>query len=917
MSLAADTPAALQHGTIQPKMSGKQRRVYKCSTCARVFKRSEHCSRHERIHTRERPFACQYCHKKYARKDLVTRHEKTLHSEKRRQSIATAVPESPGSRGSSETSETINVSVPSNPSSQPDVSQLFEAEQEIQPIVTLAENHASIAASAELSPHQLAVADERRNSQILIPADVATPSFGFGNTVETLYPSPQSCPEQAQVNFQPWGEQIVALQEVPMQGAYMPIDPQLCEPQPPLDFNITGHRGSQGSQAAVPSIESRNDSMDAAQDSMGPPTKRRRLTSNGSQTVDTQRPLRQDWQNDLESTSIDIFRDFWSPPEPPSDLAQNSMDSLEFSIPIDPFLMGGQDLSSQQQNGSLFSTNFAFGNQSIDFGSSNWQSFLEGASQASQEKNQDPPKLAVSESTYRSICGDLQARVKKDDWDQCKLPSAQELQKFIESYISCFHRHFPIIHFPTLKLDSTPSPLTLAICCIGALYRLDRRRATMLFDLANPLLHSAISASRRLSPPAPGPLWAVQGSLLLGMHSVFSGRSTLVLSNIERTGLFVAEYRLRRTSLVTGSQDAETRWEDWVIKESNKRLLCGILILSNLISVTYGTNPWFSVGEDLHVELPAKENRWDAQTAGEWVEAKKKGKEHQVTIKDALSATLSQDQPEFPPKDEQRVSGFANLVIAHAANIHIWHLSQLSQCFGNASLPGASHTLLVSDVSSSIDRCQHALSYGRIEDFRHPYSSDAQSSLIFNTNALIRIANTRLFGNADSFNRFILTSDNKHEISTALGSYLSAPQARNAFTTKGAAQAYEGFTLPAKVGPMLVRKTAAFGWSIEHAVAWWDTSLFLTKWVHTLQVQEKTQPPDAEEKKVLEQVKTILGEMEHEYDGEGSLAAAVARACATYLSDTWVWGVTPRMGSVLTKLADAYEKNLQEETARS
>ncbi|GME22102.1 Zinc finger C2H2-type protein [Neofusicoccum parvum] len=586
-------------------MSGKQRRVYKCSTCARVFKRSEHCSRHERIHTRERPFACQYCHKKYARKDLVTRHEKTLHSEKRRQSIATAVPESPGSRGSSETSETINVSVPSNPSSQPDVSQLFEAEQEIQPIVTLAENHASIAASAELSPHQLAVADERRNSQILIPADVATPSFGFGNTVETLYPSPQSCPEQAQVNFQPWGEQIVALQEVPMQGAYMPIDPQLCEPQPPLDFDITGHRGSQGSQAAVPSIESRNDSMDAAQDSMGPPTKRRRLTSNGSQTVDTQRPSRQDWQNDLESTSIDIFRDFWSPPEPPSDMAQDSMESLEFPIPIDPFLMGGQDLSSQQQNGSLFSTNFAFGNQSIDLGSSNWQSFLEGASQASQEKKPDPPKLA------------------------------------------------------------------------------------------------------------------------------------------------------------------------------------------------------------------------------------------------------------------------------------------------------------------------HALSYGRIEDFRHPYSSDAQSSLIFNTNALIRIANTRLFGNADSFNRFILTSDNKHEISTAMGSYLSAPQARNAFTTKGAAQAYEGFTLPAKVGPMLVRKTAAFGWSIEHAVAWWDTSLFLTKWVHTLQVQEKTQPPDDEEKKILEQVKTVLGEMEHEYDGEGSLAAAVARACATYLSDTWVWGVTPRMGSVLTKLADAYEKNLQEENARS
>ncbi|KAH7265767.1 regulatory protein [Fusarium solani] len=43
-------------------------RQYKCGHCPKAFKRSEHCIRHERRHTLEKPFSCRYCRKSYSRK---------------------------------------------------------------------------------------------------------------------------------------------------------------------------------------------------------------------------------------------------------------------------------------------------------------------------------------------------------------------------------------------------------------------------------------------------------------------------------------------------------------------------------------------------------------------------------------------------------------------------------------------------------------------------------------------------------------------------------------------------------------------------------------------------------------------------------------------------------------------------------
>lgn len=62
---------------IEPPKKIKQ---YHCCYCNRAFSRSEHRSRHERSHTKERPFHCEKCPSTFVRRDLLLRHDRTVHA---------------------------------------------------------------------------------------------------------------------------------------------------------------------------------------------------------------------------------------------------------------------------------------------------------------------------------------------------------------------------------------------------------------------------------------------------------------------------------------------------------------------------------------------------------------------------------------------------------------------------------------------------------------------------------------------------------------------------------------------------------------------------------------------------------------------------------------------------------------------
>ena len=150
------------------------------------------------------------------------------------------------------------------------------------------------------------------------------------------------------------------------------------------------------------------------------------------------------------------------------------------------------------------------------------------------------PAFKFNEETRQKICEDARARLPPGDLVESLFPSVDELNEFISSYMRCFHRHFPVLHFASLDVKETPSPLIFAICSIGAQYCLARQKAKNLFALAGTMSSYALRAGLpiNMGTPQPGPLWIMQTRVLLSLCGMFSGKTNVVMRTVENLGLF-------------------------------------------------------------------------------------------------------------------------------------------------------------------------------------------------------------------------------------------------------------------------------------------------------------------------------------------------------------------------------------------
>ncbi|KAK9784463.1 putative C2H2-type domain-containing protein [Seiridium cardinale] len=483
-----------------------------------------------------------------------------------------------------------------------------------------------------------------------------------------------------------------------------------------------------------------------------------------------------------------------------------------------------------------------------------------------------------------------------------ELPSAKICDGFLASYVECFHPHLPIIHMPTLDLSTAASPLILTLCSIGALYRLDRRRSQFLYDLA---IRSMQSIDQ--TPPddlfGGYALWSVQTRLLLALYATLRGDEVLLPASMSENGFLTldsANYRGKqvytKTRTLLSKDKSKTlglTWMDWIKRESWKRLLGGMYMLSTFKMVLYGVNPVFGQRQDLELEVIHDETLWNASSAEEWGKLSPK---HTIIeglmIKDVLDDVL-RDQMRKYRRAPYRISGFTALYVMHAIVVQISQMAEVACTFAGYDLGmmpplRAEHTLasaLLDSTLSALSRCREFMARSRSDERGGAYDK-TETSLASNCRAAFRIASTRLVRVTTGFERLNLVASDRVGLDRSILMYAYAKQERSSYMLQAVQESLEGIRASVKMGHMLIRKTAAFRWGIVHAIAAWDCALFVTKWAHLVEIDALNNiGPSADEQALLMQIRDLLTEADYDMEDRNSLAAGLARTWAWLLQD--------------------------------
>ncbi|OAL17720.1 hypothetical protein AYO22_11376 [Fonsecaea multimorphosa] len=555
-----------------------------------------------------------------------------------------------------------------------------------------------------------------------------------------------------------------------------------------------------------------------------------------------------------------------------------------------------------------------------------------------QTKYSRPPALVFTESMRTHLLKDLSNRLSAENLNNFRLPSAAALQKCIRTYVDAFHVHLPIFHLQTMDFETTPSPLTLAICAIGALYRLERKIAASLYLKADQALAAAVVdrgehlhkkprlleewiQPRPQSPKStPESLWKSQTRLLLAMLSCFSGDTEVISKAIIRLGDFLVDFRdLAPTVKPRKNRDKSLSWREWIERESVKRLLYGQIMFGNLVTMTYGIPPGYSLVSDGFIEMPCDQSLWDALTEEQWhAAATRKGQSSSLNVKEAVSMVMNGNSTKTVPQECWEWSPFAISVVINVISIHIWHITQGSYFFGEFSSPGqpgdTQKSQTLAQTEAALSRCR-ALITQASSDADYPWT-EAETPLLFNCLALLRVSYCRAFTGHSAADSMVLLKESQEEFMASIEDFVAMPQNRGHLVARAVGRAFEGMLIPYKAGTMLIKKTAALTWAIGHALAGWEAALLVTKWVHAIEVETRS-GPDCQsiselETQTMQAIRNLLSELEDGLDNEtgSSLAAKLARYWAGFYDDTWVWGLTPRMGYILRELANYYESKL-------
>ncbi|KAH6605739.1 hypothetical protein Trco_004892 [Trichoderma cornu-damae] len=887
-----------------------------CKYCSKRFRRVEHVQRHERTHTKEKPFSCGWdrCGKTFGRRDLLVRHEKLVHL----------------NEGHKDASRPRRTSLHKPPLSDSHVDVNVMGIHRLRPPPPPPPATATLLPPQSSPPQQQRQRQQHQHQQ-QHQAQAPPPPYHHGPlSSDARGRRARQDPQAAAAAARTAACNLDLLSDAALASEVNPVQPLLnnMPQQPPTHARVKGYpdaiEGYAERARADPPI------LTAA---FGP------------------QPPQPSYE------VYNLFLDDYTTPQhflPPHFEPDQQMNFFARSPAV-------FQRASSKPNSQLPSR---FGSLAPDV--------QEPSSRLHEEASRSSP-LRISVVDHGIIKNRLEefSPVLPADF---VFPSRYTLTRFLEGYIGGFHEQLPFLHLPTLSPTELAPELLLAILAVGAQYRFESKRGYALWYAAkavsmeqirrrhsseiHALLPNASSYSPHSTRPSPSTsyrhsfasaqsarpvtqdthrepyspntpqsrLETIQAVLLLFSVGLWGAKTILneALSLQSTLAILIREEGLTEDI----SQASVTDWDAWIKREGATRTKLIAYSFFNLCSIAYELPPLL-VTSELKLSLPLPARLWRAETSWQWQELRQSTPMVEITVHEALARLFGRTSQGLP----NHLSSLGFYVLIHVLIQHVYFLKQTSLAAG---LPfETQRTLKPEDVEevtqalrvwhTTVEQHHYLLATGS-----GPFASTdfAPGGLLaYNATALLRLAYIRLYTDTPP-SRELQTRDSMLMASAMI----STPLLVRSVRLHGAVfQAVHALSMLVKAGVNYVARTKSTEWSIQHSLCNFECALLLAKWLLTLaSLTASDAPISLDERNLLETVRKMLDETEFALPVDPSLAgasasppmetattdpmklrqlaSAVVRLWAETFKGTHIFDMIKTMGASLDGYADLVDK---------
>ncbi len=236
----------------------------------------------------------------------------------------------------------------------------------------------------------------------------------------------------------------------------------------------------------------------------------------------------------------------------------------------------------------------------------------------------------------------------------------EQVHHLLSVYTVTYHTHFPLMHFPSFKVETCDIHLLAALVMMGTVWEptCTLRETREMMELLYAPAEMAMVSSEEVS------LQSAQCMFLLIVMYAWHGSSQqrsnapakfATLSGVLRKAGFLLEQPTPTT----------WRWQEWADQESRARVTLHYLMLDASMVIFFNIPPNFGSLE-IRVDMPCDDEAWESDNPAEV--QKLVSSRPRLSFPNALQMLLSPDL-EFPA---DCCNEFGRGVLIHAIHNHIW-----------------------------------------------------------------------------------------------------------------------------------------------------------------------------------------------------------------------------------------------------